>query len=130
MSKDKDIRFISTDTRQTKAEQDAVMGAGELMTVTPEQVMEFAKMARERKIGFDLVAKKKMTRERALRIKELRATLSWRGVAGITFLEWDNIEPNDEWYPETNQLMGMALCEAAAALLQENSEAYPWQATT
>lgn len=127
-----DVVLLSNDTKQSKSEQDAIVNAG-LIPITVDQLMELAAMARDRKDGFDAVAKRCMTRERALRIKELRGDNSWRGVAGICFSEWTAdgiIAPGDHWYPPTNQLMGMSLCEIAANFLNENVDDFPWQSKT
>jgi hypothetical protein len=50
---------------------------------------------------------------------------SYRRIAGCTYLEWGR---DGNWQPITNQLAGVALCEAAAELLGENYQEYPWQA--
>lgn len=65
-----------------------------------------------------------MTHLRARRIKQLRVDhdCSWRSVAEICHAVW----PNATWQPPSNQLAGMALCEAAAKQFGEHYMSEPW----
>ena len=114
----------TNDTRMGQAEHD-FLEQEEGQIITPEELIAFTKLAYERKLEFDVVALAGMTMERALRIKQLRSKLSWRAVATITHDEWG---AEAMWEPPTNQIAGMALCETAAKLLQEDYKKFPWQA--
>ncbi len=116
--------LITNDTRMGEAEHRTLIEDSGII-VTPEKLKELAKLARERKLEFDVVACAGMSYQRALRIRELRSKLSWRGVALETYAEWG---ADALWEPPTNQLAGMALCEAAAHVLQEDPHKFPWQA--
>jgi hypothetical protein len=107
----------------TRSEEESQMASG-LREISREELIELAQRAAERKLEFDVVAVAGMTMERATRIRDLRKTRSWRAIAGATHKEWG---PDAMWEPETNQLAGMALCEAAAAMLGEDPERLPWQ---
>lgn len=117
--------LLTGDTRMGSAEERTLLESKHI-AVTPEQMMVLAKFAHECKMQFDAIALAGMSMSRALRIRELRKTSSWRQLAGICFKEWG---ADALWAPESNQLAGMALCEAAAALLKEDPKKFPWQAT-
>ncbi len=116
--------LITNDTRMGEAEHRTLIEAPGTI-VTLEKLKELAALARERKLEFDVIACAGMSYQRALRIRELRSQLSWRGVAVETYAEWG---ADALWEPPTNQLAGMALCEAAAHVLQEDPHKFPWQA--
>ena len=80
-------------------------------------------MASETMNAFLSGIRPRMTRARALRIREIRSHNSWRIVAGATYLEWGI---DADWMPQNNQLAGMALCEIAANLLGEDHTKEPW----
>lgn len=69
------------------------------------------------------LAKRLMTKERARAIRRLRKKLvySWRAIASATYDEWGMRGTPDAWAPPSNQIMGMALCEAAAKTLKERT---------
>ena len=62
-----------------------------------------------------------MTPERARFIRRLRVNdeLTWRGVAAACSEAWTT-----DW--ESNQGVGMFLCDAAAECLDEDPNAEPW----
>lgn len=114
---------LTGDTRMTRDEE-KWLTSGELHEITREELVQLAKLAEQAKLAFDVVAVAGMTMERAVRIRELRKTYSWRAIARQTHCEWG---ADAMWAPESNQLAGMALCEAAAAMLGEDPERLPWQ---
>jgi hypothetical protein len=116
-------KFFTNDTRMSQAEEERLLESG-TQQISVEEFIRLGKLARERKVEFEAVAAAGMTVERALRIRELRRTSSWRTIASITFKEWG---ADAMWEPESNQLAGMALCETAALLLDEDPEKTPWQ---
>lgn len=120
---DKDKVLLTGDSRMGKAEHDALTQAP-FIEITVDQLMELAKLAKERKLEFDVIACAGMTMQRAMRIKKLRVTHSWRALAFAVAMEWG---AEAMWYPATNQLVGMALCECAATMLKEDYEKFPWQ---
>jgi hypothetical protein len=115
--------LLTADTRMGKNERDALESADGIV-IGVDELRALAEMARERKLEYDVVACAGMTAKRAVRIRELRKTSSWRAIAATCFQEWG---ADAMWHPESNQLAGMALCEAAAARLGESPEAFPWQ---
>ena len=87
---------------------------------------KLGKMAVETKKSFDDLIKKLMTKERAERIRSLRigdCICSWRRIAEICYEEWGS---DADWQPCSNQLAGMALCEFAAKIFNENYMEEPW----
>lgn len=70
---------------------------------------------------FEDEAKELMTKERAEFIRKLRVDedYTWREVAWACNEAWDG-----DW--DSNQIMGMALCEEAAKLFDENYRKEPW----
>jgi len=69
------------------------------------------------------LATRLMTKVRARRVRRLRNKLlhSWRAIASATYDEWGILDTPDAWSPPSNQIMGMALCEAAAKTLGERT---------
>ena len=69
------------------------------------------------------LATRLMTQERARQVRRLRQQLSysWRAIASATYDEWGMRDLPDAWAPPSNQIMGMAICEAAASLLGERN---------
>ena len=68
----------------------------------------------------------RMTPERAAAIRALRTSeegCSWRGIAEECHHSWGS---DASWDPPSNQIAGMELCEAAAALLGEHYLSAPW----
>ena len=114
---------LTGDTRMTRSEEECLVSSG-LREISRDELVRLAKRAEQVKLAFDVVAVAGMTMQRATRIRELRKTSSWRAVAGAIHKEWG---ADAMWEPETNQLAGMALCEAAAAMLGEDPERQPWQ---
>jgi hypothetical protein len=122
---DRAIQYMG-DSKISSAERDVLLrDGGHALDVS--QVLALAEKAEEVHAEFYGWIKPRMTRERAEQIRRLRVDLSWsyRRIAGMSYLEWGR---DGNWHPETNQLAGVALCEAAAELLGEDVQNYPWQA--
>lgn len=77
----------------------------------------------ETKSDFDRVMAVYMNRARALYARRLRIDqgFSYRALAAACHAAWGGF-----WEPPSNQLMGMAICEAAARSLGEPIKGYPW----
>ena len=67
--------------------------------------------------------KLEMTKERAEFVRKLRLEedYTWRMIAQECFEQWQG-----DWEPSSNQLVGMALCKAAALVFNENYATAPW----
>jgi hypothetical protein len=72
------------------------------------------------------IVSQRMTEQRARRVRELRCDegYTWRAVAHQTHEDWGG--GADLWKDPANQIAGMVLCEAAAAMLGEDASAEPW----
>lgn len=92
-------------------------------TLTGEQLKTMSKAAAKTSNRFYAQAMSIMTSERAQEVREFRCQKkhSWRALAGACHEQWGG-----SWSPPTNQLMGMALCEVAAELLNEDCHELPW----
>lgn len=90
-----------------------------------EQLKELAEAAERTHSTFLEYITSKMTDVRAAEIKGLRVDqgYTWRAVAKETHEAWGD---DAGWEPPSNQLAGMALCEAAAKRLGENYMEEPW----
>lgn len=98
--------------------------SGELFgPLTPDDIRALADAAHRTHSGFQADVEDVMTAERAAFVRRLRVDegYTWRGVAAACAAEWDG-----DWQPPSNQLMGMALCEAAAAHFGETYMSEPW----
>lgn len=92
---------------------------------TPEMFEAFAKAAQTARGLFDNSVES-MTLAQAKFVRKLRVEdgCTWRAVAGIcNDQKWENL---GDWYPDGNQLMGMALCEKAASFFGEKYMEEPW----
>ncbi|MFN8558991.1 MAG: hypothetical protein U0531_17175 [Dehalococcoidia bacterium] len=110
--------------------QDAITGQG-LITITPEQFKALAELAGMAKQAFDEEVARLMTPERAAGVRRFRVDegCSWRAVAHACYDAWhDQLdeETREGWRPPSNQIVGMALCEAAARHFGEDAMAPPW----
>ncbi len=96
-----------------------------LVIETVEQLQALAEAAQSTFSGFQVAVLDVMTPERAAFVRRLRVgeDYSWRAVADRCHEEWD---ARDGWSPPSNQLMGMALCEAAALAHGEDYWEAPW----
>lgn len=119
-------------TAETKAgvvtpEDEAVLAAAQhgtgVVVLNGDQLRELAVAARAAMARFAALAVEIMTEERAAFVRKLRVDrgCSWRAVAAECSDTWQGT-----WYPPSNQLMGIALCEAAALLLHQDANAEPW----
>lgn len=128
------VIFVSNDQRlrskphpvDEKILQQAATGEC-LITLTPEMLRKLAEAAGRTVDLFKEIVTRIMTTERANYVRHLRVDegCSWRAVAQACHDEW-HPQADDEWGPPSNQLMGMALCEIAAWLLNENFMEEPW----
>lgn len=89
------------------------------------ELIELARLGNERLEEFTELTKS-MGRGQATRIRIFRVEqhMTWRGVArACSGLQWPNLRG---WQPPSNQIMGMVLCERAAAFFNENFREPPW----
>jgi hypothetical protein len=93
--------------------------------LTFEEMVEIGRKADERLQEFTRLIGGSMTRNQATQVRIWRVNyhMTWRSVARAAYNEsWFS----RSWQPPSNQLMGMALCEEAAALFKENFREEPW----
>ena len=106
--------------------------AGEGVALTAENIQRLAKAAKETHDTFTATATAMVDQLPGLaeRVRKARVNdgVSWRGVAQEIYdLVSTTIDPAlIPWSPPSNQLMGMALCEAAAKKLGEDYMKEPW----
>lgn len=76
-------------------------------------------MAKETSDEFEIIAKNLMTQENAEFIRKLRIKqgYTWRAVAAECHEQWKG-----DWFPHSNQLMGMELCKEASKYFEDNPE--------
>ena len=111
--------------------QQAVTGEGLIRIETQEQLEALAQAAAATKQVFDEDVAAMLTPERAAEVRRLRVDegYSWRAVAHACYDLWAAELPEEireGWWPPSNQIMGMALCEAAARHFGEDSMQPPW----
>lgn len=119
-----DARLIQSDGSVITPEDDAVMSRrGPFVQLGADKLQALAEAAKATWEHFVELSKAIMTSERAAFVRELRCQqrYSWRAVAQRCHEEWQG-----SWEPPSNQLMGMALCEAAAEQLGEDASRRPW----
>jgi hypothetical protein len=99
----------------------------DLTDISDKEFLELQKVAQRTVDIFEALCLKIVTPERAARIKELRVVegYSWRAVARQCHEEFEG-HLEAEWYPESNQLMGVALCNRACELLSEDPSGEDW----
>ncbi len=92
------------------------------------------KMAADHRDEFSRICNEYMAQEHAMYVRALRkAGFSWRAIARTCHYEITKRNPVPfwkgwpTWYPPSNQIMGIVLCERAAAILGENPEEDPWR---
>lgn len=92
--------------------------------LTFDELVKFGQKADERLEEFTvLIGGMTMVQASQVRIWRVAKRMTWRSVARAAFDEnWFS----RSWQPPSNQLMGMALCEKAAAFLRENFREEPW----
>lgn len=110
-------------SRLSRGDYEAILGPGR--QIKPDEFQDIVQKAVDTSDGFQVDFAKKMTRERAARIRELRVDkmYSWRAVAEQCFEEWGE---DGDWYPSSNQLAGVALCKIAAAAFGEDCYDNAW----
>jgi hypothetical protein len=99
-----------------------VQGGGGIPIKSLDELKELARAAGERFDEFEKLCDG-MTLEQAEVVRKLRVEkgYSWRAVAQACY-DWGW----GEWYPPSNQIMGMALCERAAEFFNEDYMKPPW----
>jgi hypothetical protein len=101
----------------------AVTGDG-LIEISGDAVRILAEMAKNTSDYFEKCATRDMTPDvaKAIRIWRVQSGYTWRAVARSAHDEF-----NFTWIePPYNQLAGVALCEVAAALFNEDGQQGPW----
>jgi len=102
--------------------QSVQTGEGLITIKSVEELQEMAKAAAERFDEFKELCSP-MTLAQAKAVRKLRVEMgsSWRAVAEACYkLGWG------KWFPPSNQIMGMVLCERAALIHSENYMEAPW----
>lgn len=96
--------------------------AGKLLTF--DELVELGRKADERMKEFtELVTGMALAEAVQIRTWRVESHMTWRSVARAAFLEgWYN----NSWWPPSNQIMGMALCEKAALFFKEKFREPPW----
>ena len=133
------IGFVTEDKAMRDAREHTKLGSGDreilesmktgqgLIEITSmEQFMAIAKALGATFDYFRGVCREKMSHDQAVFIRSLRVDqgYSWRAVAESCFEQlWEGWE---RWAPPSSQPMGMALCERAAELFDENYMEPPW----
>jgi len=112
-------------TEFQKQQESQVGGA-----LTIAEIAELASGGDERKQIYDEYVALALTERQATQIRVWRTRwyYSWRGIARAAFgrvisKEWGAWRL---WYPPTNQVMGMSLCDRAARYFGENYQKPPW----
>jgi hypothetical protein len=99
--------------------------AADTIPLDPQLFTELGRMAAETHESFLAEAVQLITDTpaRAAEVRRLRVDdgCSWRAVAHECFDSWQGT-----WSPPSNQLMGMALCEVAARVHDEEYMREPW----
>lgn len=97
-------------------------GEGMIIIDSAEQLQEMAKAAAARFEEFkELCSPMELWQARVIQVLRCEEGCSWRAVAERCYkLGWG------KWFPPSNQIMGMALCQRAAQLLGEDYEKEPW----
>lgn len=109
----------------------SVTGEGLIRIENEEQLQALAQLALAAKTAFDEDVAEIMTPARAADVRRFRVDegCSWRAVAHACHDLWApelSEDLREGWFPPSNQLMGMALCEAAARHFGEDAEQPPW----
>lgn len=102
-------------------------GENSVEITSAEQLWELAKSALATSERLEKLAYELVTRERAEEIRRLRVDeeYTWRMIAEACYKAWQ-LTP-DHWSPPSNQIAGMALCQAAAEFfLGEHYMREPW----
>lgn len=121
--------IVSHDKGKNLAESDrefirsAQSGEGAIEIKSAEQLMALANAAHERFQAYRVAINPLMNEKRATMIRDMRVNddFSWRKIADSCYDEFTHV-----WAPRSNQLAGMALCEAAAEFFNEHYMNAPW----
>jgi len=92
---------------------------------TGKDPMVLWKIANKALSTFKISISKKMSKNRAVRIRQLRIDedYTWRAVASQSYKDWAG---DADWQPDCSQFAGMALCESAAKMFDEDYRKKPW----
>ncbi len=122
----------SEEDRSTEADKEVLSGEGAL-PYSPKLFKHLAEGLQKNAENFEQIAATLINNvEEATRIKNYRVhnntcAGTWRYVAASAHAHYHSKEYNFvDWYPASNQLMGMALCSKAAELLGEDPDKEPW----
>lgn len=89
-----------------------------LIILNDDNMKYYCDRAKEVGDAFEVIAKDLITKEKAEFVKELRTSgYTYRAIAAECYEEW-----NGDWYPHSNQLMGMALCEEAQKYFENDPD--------
>lgn len=112
--------FLSNDKNQ-KAEEIQHIISGEMIKLDKEQLLELAIEAQKAYAYIGRIVAGIMDIHLALQVKRLRVVrkCSWREVATDVFNTYHVMTGKELWYPASNQLAGMQLCDQAGILLNE-----------
>ena len=121
MKKDEPEKFSAYQEDQEKR-------AGRPLTMA--EMIKLAQQAGERWTTYARYVELMMTKEQAIQVRVWRINdhFTWRAIARAAFglvvgNRWQNWRV---WEPPSNQLMGMALCQRAAELHDQNYKKEPW----
>ncbi len=122
----------SEETRITQEDIDVAVGK-DAIPLTPELMDTIGHALQMNADKFDVVADALINNvEEATRIKNYRChnntcAGTWRYVAASAHAHYHSKDYGFvDWYPASNQLMGMALCAKAAKVLGEDPDKEPW----
>ncbi len=122
----------SEEDRSTEEDKAFLSGAGAVL-MTLELLKEVTEGLQKNAETFEQIAVKLISNvEEATRIKSYRChnntcAGTWRYVAACAHAHYHSkAYEYIDWYPASNQLMGMALCANAAKVLGEDPDKEPW----
>ena len=99
-------------------------------TLTMAEIAKLAQQADERWTAYHRYVELMMTKDQAIQVRVWRINghFSWRAVARAAFgmVVSEHWQKWKLWDPPSNQLMGIALCQRAAELHDQNYMKEPW----
>ena len=114
-------RFMTHETKTEHTHEadrqvalDAAEGRGHVIR-SMDELKELMEAARKTHEAFKKIGNRLMNQHRAAYVKNLRENgHSWRSIAQECYDSWRVNDTENEWWPPSNQIMGMVLCEIAA----------------